>query len=155
MAGGVNGTVQAIAVQADNRIVLAGQFTQANGVTRNRITRLLPNGAVDPTINFGDGANGAIDALVIQPADQMLVIGGGFTQYDDQPAAHIARIYGGSMTGSGAFEFTSASYQVDENGGQALITVRRTGGTSGPNADGSGNISVQFCHRPMARPWRA
>ena len=141
---GASGTVQAIAVQADNRIVLVGQFTQANGVTRNRITRLLPNGAVDPTVNFGDGANGPIDALVIQPADQMLVIGGGFTQYDDQPAGHIARIYGGSMTGSGAFEFGSASYQVNEDAGQALITVRRTGGTSGPNADGSGNISIQF-----------
>ena len=141
---GANGTVQAIAVQADNRIVLAGQFTQANGVTRNRITRLMPDGAVDPTINFGDGANGAIDALVIQPADQMLVIGGGFTQYDDQPAAHIARIYGGSVTGSGWLQFTSAEYQVDENAGQALITIQRTGGTSGPNADGSGNVSVTF-----------
>ena len=141
---GVNSTVQAIAVQADNRIVLAGQFTSANGVTRNRITRLLPNGAVDTTINFGDGANGTIDALVIQPADQLFVIGGGFTQYDDQPHAHIARIYGGSMTGSGLLQFTSAAYQVDENGGQALITVRRTGGTSGPNPDGTGNISVHF-----------
>ena len=131
-------------VQADNRIVLGGQFTRANGVNRNRITRLLPTGAVDPTINFGDGANGAIDAIVIQPDYQMLVIGGGFTQYDDQPAAYIARIFGGSMSGDGAFEFNSANYQVYENGGQALITVRRTGGTSGPNADGSGNVSVQF-----------
>jgi uncharacterized delta-60 repeat protein len=141
---GVNSTVQAIAVQADNRIVLAGQFTLGNGVTRNRITRLLPNGAVDATINFGDGANGAIDALVIQPANQMLVIGGGFTQYDDQPHAHIARIYGGSVTGSGLLQFTSAGYQVDEKGGQVLITIQRTGGTSGPNADGSGNISLNF-----------
>jgi uncharacterized delta-60 repeat protein len=141
---GVNSTVQAIAVQADNRIVLAGQFTQGNGVTRNRITRLQPTGAVDTTINFGDGANGTIDAVVIQPADQMLVIGGSFTQYDDQPYAHIARIYGGSVTGSGLLQFTSAAYQVDENGGQALITVSRTGGTSGPNTNGTGNITVYF-----------
>ena len=105
VGAGVNSTVQAIAVQADNRIVVAGQFTQANGVTRNRITRLLPTGAVDTTINFGDGANGTIDAVVIQPTDQMLVIGGGFTQYDDQPYAHIARIYGGSVTGSGVLQF--------------------------------------------------
>jgi uncharacterized delta-60 repeat protein len=132
--GGVNGPVQAIAVQADNRIVLVGQFTQANGVTRNHITRLLSSGAVDPAINFGDGANGTIAALVVQPADQMMVIGGGFTQYADQPAAHIARIYGGSVTGSGWLQFTSANYQVDENGGQALVTIERTGGTSGTNS---------------------
>ncbi len=144
VGAGVNYTVQAIAVQADNRIVLGGQFTSDNGVTRNRITRLLPGGAVDAAINFGDGANGTIDALVIQPADQLLVIGGGFTQYDDQPYAHIARIYGGSVTGSGLLQFTSPAYQVDETGGQALITVGRTGGTSGPNTNGTGNIVVYF-----------
>ncbi|MGB8370585.1 MAG: Calx-beta domain-containing protein [Limisphaerales bacterium] len=144
VGAGVNSTVQAIAVQADNRIVVAGQFTQGNGVTRNRITRLLPTGAVDTTINFGDGANGTIDAVVIQPTNQMLVIGGSFSQYDDQPYAHIARIYGGSVTGSGLLQFSSPAYQVDENGGQALITVSRTGGTSGPNADGTGNITVYF-----------
>ena len=116
VGAGANGTVSAVAVQADNRIVVAGQFTQASGVTRNRITRLMPDGAVDPTINFGDGANGAVNAVVVQPGDQMLVIGGGFTQYNDQPAGHVARIYGGSVTGSGAFEFTSAGYQVNENG---------------------------------------
>ena len=141
---GANGSVQAIAVQADNRIVLGGQFTQASGVTRIRITRLLPTGAVDPTINFGDGANGPVDAVVIQPADQMLVIGGGFTQYEDQPAAYIARIYGDSVVGSGGFQFTSASYQADERSGQASITISRTGGTSGTNSDGSGSVSVQF-----------
>ncbi len=141
---GANDTVQTIAVQADNRIVLGGQFTQANGVTRNHITRLLPNGAVDTSINFGDGANGTVAAAVVQPADQMLVIGGAFTTFNDQPHAYIARIYGGSMTGSGQIQFTSANYQVNENGGQAFVTVRRTGGTAGPNPDGSGNIAVQF-----------
>jgi uncharacterized delta-60 repeat protein len=98
---GANASVSALAIQADSRIVVVGQFTKASGVTRNGITRLLPTGAMDPTINFGDGANGAVDAVVVQPADQMLVIGGGFTQYDDQPAGHVARIYGGSVTGSG------------------------------------------------------
>jgi uncharacterized delta-60 repeat protein len=148
IGAGINGTVNGIAVQADGRIVVVGQFSQANGVTRNGITRLLPNGAADPSINFGDGANGAVDAAVIQPSDQMIVIGGAFTQYNDQPAGRIARIYGGSETGSGAFEFTSATYQVDENGAQALIGIRRTGGTSGTNADGSGNVSVTFATVP-------
>jgi len=141
---GADATVNAIGIQADNRIVLGGQFAHVNGVTRNRITRLLPSGAFDPNINFGTGANGPIDALLIQPGDQKLVIGGGFTQYDGQLCQHIARIYGGSMSGSGALQFTVSDYQVDERGAQALITVSRTGGTSGPNPDGSGNISVQF-----------
>jgi uncharacterized delta-60 repeat protein len=137
-------SVESIALQANNRIVLAGQFTQANGVTRNHITRLMPNGATDPTINFGDGANGDVDAVVVQPADGMLVIGGSFSQFNDQPHEGIARVYGGSTTGSGGFEFTSASYQVDESGVFANITIRRTGGTSGTNADGSGDVFVNF-----------
>ena len=144
VASSVNGVVNAISVQADNRIVLVGDFTSANGVTRHSITRLMPDGTVDPTINFGDGANGAINALVIQPADGMLVIGGGFTQFNDQPHRHIARLYGGSMTGSGAFQFSSPTYSANENSGFAYVNVRRTGGTSGPNPDGSGDVYIQF-----------
>jgi uncharacterized delta-60 repeat protein len=100
VVAGVNSIVQAIAVQADNRIVLAGQFTQGNRVTRNRITRLLPNGAVDTTINFGAGANDTVDAMVVQPADGMIVLGGAFTQFNNQPHDHLVRLYGGSMVGS-------------------------------------------------------
>jgi uncharacterized delta-60 repeat protein len=143
-AGGANGTVEAIVLQPDNRIVVAGQFTQFNGVTRNHITRLLPTGATDPTINFGIGANGDIDTLLVQPADGMIVIGGAFSKYDGQTHNKIARIYGGAVTGSGAFEFTSANYQVDENGILAAITILRTGGTDGTNSDGSGDVFVHF-----------
>jgi uncharacterized delta-60 repeat protein len=141
---GADGSVDGIALQADNRIVLVGNFTQFNGVTRNHITRLLPTGATDPTINFGSGANGTVNAVVYQPADAKLVIGGAFTQYDGQPAAGIARIYGGSMTGSGAFTFTTADFQVNENAIVAPITILRTGGTSGTNADGSADVFVHF-----------
>jgi uncharacterized delta-60 repeat protein len=137
-------SVESVTLQSDNRIVLVGEFTEANNVTRQHITRLMPGGATDPTINFGDGANGDVDAVVIQPADGMLVIGGSFSQYDDQPHANIARIYGGSTTGSGSFEFTSANYQVDETNVYAVITIRRTGGTSGTNTDFSGDTFVNF-----------
>jgi uncharacterized delta-60 repeat protein len=145
---GANGSVNAIALQSDNRIVVAGQFTQASGVTRNNLTRLLPTGAVDPTINFGAGANADVDAVLVQPADQMLIIGGGFTQFNNETHDHIARIYGGSQTGSGAFEFTSGNYQIGEDGGSATISIRRTGGTSGTNSDGSGNVSINFVTVP-------
>jgi uncharacterized delta-60 repeat protein len=76
---GTDDTVNSIAVQRDNRIVLVGQFTKASGVSRSRITRLLPDGTVDPAINFGFGADNSVYSVVIQPQDGMLVIGGGFT----------------------------------------------------------------------------
>ena len=143
-APGINGSVDTISLQQDNNIVVGGQFLSANGVTRGNITRLQSSGAVDPTINFGTGANSAVNAAVIQPADGKIVIGGAFTAYDGQPRDYIARIYGGSVTGSGAFQFSSANYQVDENAGSASISIERTGGTSGTNANGLGDVQVAF-----------
>jgi uncharacterized delta-60 repeat protein len=145
---GLSDNVNAIAIQDDNRIVVVGQFLTANGLTRHHITRLLPSGAPDTTINFGDGANGDINAVAIQPADQFIVIGGGFTQYNGHSAPYLTRLYGGSATGSGKFEFMAPAFEVNEDGVQASITVRRVGGTSGPNPDGSGNVSVQFNTTP-------
>src|SRR6185312_15329835 len=51
IGSGASATVEAIALQPDNRILLSGQFTSVNGVTRNSIARLLPTGDTDPTIN--------------------------------------------------------------------------------------------------------
>lgn len=142
LGGGPNGRVNAISLQADNRIVVAGEFSQAGGVARNNITRLMPDGSMDPTINFGSGANASVYATLVQAADQMLVLGGAFTQYDGQPHNRIVRVYGGSQTGAGALEFTSSGYEVAENGVNALITIRRTGGTTG-------TATVDFATSPL------
>jgi len=127
---GADDTVDAILLQPDTRIVLVGAFTHANGVNRGHITRLLPTGAVDPSINFGYGANAYINTVAIQP-NAMLVVGGGFSSFDQQPRSRIARLFGGSLSGAGALTFTSPIFQVDELSTNALITVRRTGGTAG------------------------
>ena len=125
---GLNDSVGAIALQTDGKIVVGGEFTRATGVNRNRITRLNPNGSVDPSINFGTGANSFVAALGVQP-DGNIVLGGGFTEFDGVSRLHLARIYGRSISGSGKIEFSSAQYEVNENGTNALITVRRFGGT--------------------------
>ena len=96
---GANNTVKSIAVQADNRIVLVGLFSQFNNLTCNRIVRLLPTGALDSTIDFGDGANSDVDALVLQPWNGMIIIGGDFTQFNDHPFSHLVRLFGGSKAG--------------------------------------------------------
>ena len=127
---GADDAVDAIVLQPDMRIVLVGLFRHANSVSRNRITRLLPDGTVDPSINFGLGADAYIDTVALQP-DGMMVIGGGFTSYDGQSSSHLARVYGGAITGSGLFQFTTGNFQADENSTNAVLTVRRRGGTAG------------------------
>jgi uncharacterized delta-60 repeat protein len=152
---GANDMVTCIAIQTDNRIVVGGQFTRFSDVYRSRLTRLNPDGTVDPTINFGTGANDFVAAIVVQqgsihgyPADvpdEKLIIGGGFTQFNGRTCKHLARIFGGSIGGVGTFQFSAPAYQIAENSPiSAVITVTRAGGTSGTNANGSGNIIVPF-----------
>src|SRR5207248_6630586 len=128
-AGG-NNAVYALAAQPDGKIMVAGDFTSFNGVTRNRLTRLNPNGKTDPTINFGAGANAFITALLVQP-DRKIIIGGGFTTVDDQPRNHVARLHGGSIAGPGRVEFAAPDFIAYEGDGSATMVLRRQGGTTG------------------------
>ncbi|MEI6781685.1 MAG: Calx-beta domain-containing protein, partial [Verrucomicrobiota bacterium] len=126
---GADGAVYAIAIQPDTRILLGGEFARCGGVTRNRLTRLNPNGSVDPSINFGAGFDNYVASLVVQSNDAM-VLGGGFTTYDQESAPYLTRVFGRSIAGSGTFEFTSATFGADETATNAVVTVRRRGGTS-------------------------
>jgi uncharacterized delta-60 repeat protein/uncharacterized repeat protein (TIGR01451 family) len=125
IGSGANNTVEGIALQADNRIVLVGLFSQVSGLTCYRIVRLLPSGAVDATINFGDGANNDVDAVVVQPWDGMIIIGGAFTQFNDQPYDHLVRLYGGSSGGSipsgGSLIVPAGSALVSDPNGNGII----------------------------------
>src|SRR2546422_1049975 len=77
---GANGAVNALVVQADGKILIGGTFTTLGGgsgtTTRNRIGRLNPDGALDPT--FDPGASGSVYALEVQ-ADGKILVGGDFT----------------------------------------------------------------------------
>jgi uncharacterized delta-60 repeat protein len=44
-------SVNAVDVQADGRIVIAGEFTSVNGVSRSWLARLFPDGQLDPSLN--------------------------------------------------------------------------------------------------------
>lgn len=130
---GANDLVSSITVQPDTRIVLGGQFTLFNGVTRRGITRLNNDGTLDTMINFGLGANSYVAATLFQTNAQtgMIVLAGAFTTYDNQPAQRIARIFGGSIDGAGTIQFDVPYYEVAEDGTNITVNVRRYGGTTG------------------------
>ncbi len=138
---GANNAVYDIAVGNEGKLVVVGEFTMANGVTRNRITRMNPDGSVDPTINFGSGANGIVAAVELQP-DGKIVIGGGFTAINEIPRNRVARLHGGTLSGPGRLEFAQPQFTATENGVNATITVRRIGGTAG-------SVSATFLTRPL------
>ena len=86
-----NGIVNAVAVQADGKIILAGSFTSVNGETNNRIARLLSNGELDDTFTPPTINNGAVLAIAIQ-SDGKIVLGGTFTTINNTVFLRIARL---------------------------------------------------------------
>jgi uncharacterized delta-60 repeat protein len=72
----VDTAVNAVAVQADGKILLGGTFTMVNGTARNRVARLLADGALDTT--FNPGADGTVNAIVVG-TDGAIYLAGAFT----------------------------------------------------------------------------
>ena len=95
---GPNSAVYAIAIQADGKAIIGGDFTDYNGigVVNNqaniyRLARVNTDGSLDQTFNTGDGADQAVNALAID-ADGKVVIGGAFTSIDGLARNRIARV---------------------------------------------------------------
>lgn len=88
---GTGGSVNAIAIQTDGKIVLGGSFTSYNGVARNRVARLNTDGSLDAGFNPGTGANDMVTTTVLQ-ADGKVLVGGNFTQINSVPQGRIARL---------------------------------------------------------------
>ncbi|MBI3518275.1 MAG: T9SS type A sorting domain-containing protein [Bacteroidetes bacterium] len=88
---GANAQVYVAALQADKKVVIGGSFTTFNGITKNHITRLDSLGAIDNTFLSGVGADNMVfDAKVL--ANGKILVGGGFTYYDNNPAPGIVRL---------------------------------------------------------------
>ncbi|MCC5807824.1 MAG: immunoglobulin domain-containing protein [Opitutales bacterium] len=80
----LNGFVRHITVQADGKLLIAGDFSQVNGNLRNRgLLRLEADGTEDSVFsaNTGSGGNGNGYATDILP-DGRIVFGGTFTSWN-------------------------------------------------------------------------
>ena len=63
---GANGPVYAVALQQDGKVLVAGDFSEFDGHTLNRVARLNPDGTVDASFDPGAGADGAVHALAVR-----------------------------------------------------------------------------------------
>ncbi|WP_240345220.1 T9SS sorting signal type C domain-containing protein [Flavobacterium sp. CLA17] len=88
---GANNVIKTAVLQEDGKIVFSGNFTKYNGLSSNRIARILSDGAVDGTFNLGSGFNNQVYAMAIQP-DQKIIVGGNFSLYNNAPANRIVRL---------------------------------------------------------------
>ena len=88
---GANQSINTLLIQNDGKIIIGGNFTAFNGITRNKIARLNTNGSLDATFTSDIGANYDINSLSIQ-SDGKIIIGGEFTTYNGISRNHIARL---------------------------------------------------------------
>lgn len=73
-------SVHSLALQADGKILVGGNFTTIGGGNSSRIARLNADGTLDSTFatNLGSGANQRVDAIAVLPNDK-IVLGGSFS----------------------------------------------------------------------------
>ena len=97
---GYNGalpTVQAVAVQADGKILAAGSFTVLGQPAGGGVVRLNTDGSLDTTFNAGTGVVddggqvGTAYALAVLPGGQILV-GGAFQTFNGVGVAGLVRL---------------------------------------------------------------
>jgi uncharacterized delta-60 repeat protein len=156
-----NNVVLTIAVQADGKILVGGDFSGANsigGQTRNRIARLdATTGLAD---SFDPNANNRIHSIVVQ-ANGKILVGGDFSGTDSiggQTRDYMARLdattgLADSFDANASFVVVSIAVQPDGKilvgggfdniGGQPRNYIARLNPTTGladsfdPNADNS------------------
>ncbi len=68
VAGGATGAVvNALAVQADNKVVAVGNFSDLGGAKTTNIARFNPEGTADPAFSPSLATDGAVNAVIVRP----------------------------------------------------------------------------------------
>jgi uncharacterized delta-60 repeat protein len=147
---GANNEIKALALQPDGKVLIGGQFTSYNSISRNRIARLNGDGSLDSSFNPGTGASDIVFSFSLQP-DGKVLIGGRFSSYNGTSRNSIARLNAnGNLDstfnpGIGTFDVYSLALQPDGK----VIIGGSFGGYNGTtririalvNPDGSLDIS--------------
>src|SRR6266487_2770355 len=155
---GADWSVHATVIQNDGRIIIGGEFYNYDGVSRNRIARLQPDGLLDESFNSGTGLAGThsdeiyttVYAIAVQ-ADGKIIVGGNFTDYNGTSRNNIARLNAdgsldaGFNPGTGIDETYSTVYAIAiQTGGKIIVGGSFTDYNGAPrnnivrlNSDGS------------------
>lgn len=96
--------IYTIAPQADDKVIIGGQFTATAGAHPSRnLARLNKDGSLDGSFDAGTGPNGEVEALAVQP-DGKLLLAGAFTSINGTVRRYLARL---NATGSLDLDFNS------------------------------------------------
>lgn len=95
------GSVKEIAIGADGKAVIYGEFTKVNGTPRPGIARLNTDGTIDTAFDpGGTGFQGTVRSIAIQ-TDGKVIAGGSFNGYNGGPQAGLVRLNADGSIDSG------------------------------------------------------
>lgn len=116
-----------IALQPDNKIILAGVFGTINGADRKNLVRLNPDGTVDCPFDPGLSTDNVIEGLALQ-SDNKILISGSFTDYDGTQRFGFARV--NNITGSTITITLQPSDAIVCEGATATFSTAATGASN-------------------------
>jgi uncharacterized delta-60 repeat protein len=112
-SAGFNLPVYSLALQPDGKVLVGGEFTQYDGVNVNgRLVRLNSDGTTDLSFGGGNGFGnlGAFVATIVIQPDGKVLVGGGFTTYNNVPSSKaITR-----LNGSVIFSVASTDFKIQK-----------------------------------------
>ena len=116
-------SVNALAMQPDDKVVAVGSFTDYNNVPANNIIRLNTDATVDSTFVYGTGFNKNVKNLKYLDSGKYIICGN-FTQYNGSDANYIVRL---NNDGSVDTSFTSPYALSDEPANISTVLVQPDG----------------------------
>ena len=114
--------INAMVLQPDGKVLIAGSFTSIHGTTRNAVARLNSDGSLDTTFDPGSGSASTVRALALQP-DGKILVGGDFTTFGGVASEYLARLnpdgtvdtsfVGPNFTGTSGWQVYALALQPD------------------------------------------
>ena len=147
LATGANGPISSVALQADGKIIVGGEFTSYKSVTRLGLARLNADGSVDTNFVPGYQAgymtgsiSSSLNALAVQ-SDGKVIITGYLFNGDGSSLGGIARVNpDGSVDGGfnpPGIDYTGQPRRVAVQADGKIVFDTETGGLGRINGDGS------------------
>jgi uncharacterized delta-60 repeat protein len=118
---GFNDGVRSLLVQPDGRILVGGWFSSINGMARNRVARLNPDGSVDTSFDPGTGPDNRVESIALQRNSKVL-IGGAFTNVNGVASRAVCRL---NADGGVDLKFNAGTETVGEVHSIALTSHSR------------------------------
>ncbi len=81
---------KSITIDTAGNVYAVGSFISYNGTPRNRIVKILSNGAIDTSFIVGSGFDDVANQVIIN--NNKLIVVGKFTNYDGETSSRFARL---------------------------------------------------------------